>query len=363
MANYLYIYAPWQYFAYCDFVVYDEKIFFINCRNLPVSVDLQKETAEIVSGIKNYSEVLELDTIEKIIQANSKIYGFESRSENMVIYDSKAKYSQCKKLDFHWNDWGNTLLITLYGEDIYVFPKYKDFILRINTKTDQVIKIDNPVYAQMDKNVSAVVNDKYVYFFLRESNKVTRYDLYSDQCREYSLPHKLGNIASIQYFDGLFFLLNTDGELLSWDAESNVLEILIPPFIKGEYTHYFSFCTVTKKNIWLLPDSGEDIYVYCRESQKLEKYEGYPEGFAYLKTENWGKYITAHEYKGIYYHDMHSANSILCIDKNSGKEKWIKPSIPGRMEECQYYIENGYQVILQETDLPLEKFIEAVSRA
>ena len=120
--------------------------------------------------------------------------------------------------------------------------------------------------------------------------------------------------------------------------------------------------TVTDKNIWLLPDLGEDIYVYYSESKKLEKYDGYPEGFAYLMTENWGKYISAREYKGIYYHDMHSANCILCIDKNSGEEKWIKPSIPGRMEECQYYIENGCQVILQEAELPLEKFLETVSR-
>lgn len=362
MANSLYTYAPWQYYAYCDFVVFDGKIFFINCRNLPVSLDIQEGTAEIVSGISKYLEVLNLDTIEKMVWANGKIYGFETRSENMFIYDPGENCCQCKALDFHQNDWGNALLITLQGDDIYVFPKYKDFIFKIDTKTDQITKINNSAYAEMDKNVSTGVNDEHVYFFLRDSKKVTEYDICADRCREYSLPYKWGNLVRVQYFDGCFFLLNRDGGLLSWDMRNNVLETLVPPLIREKDLHYFSMCTVTKENIWLLPDIGEDIYVYCRKSKKLEKYDGYPEGFAYLMTENWGKYITAHEYKGTYYHDMHSANCILCIDKNSGEEKWIKPSIPGRMEECQFYIENGCQVVLPEAELPLEKFIEAVSR-
>ncbi len=63
MANSLYTYAPWQYYAYCDFVVSDGKIFFINCSNLPVSIDIQEGTAEIVRGISKYLEVLNLDTI------------------------------------------------------------------------------------------------------------------------------------------------------------------------------------------------------------------------------------------------------------------------------------------------------------
>lgn len=359
MANNIYSFAQWEYSSYCDFVISDEKIFFINYRNLPVSLDMQGGAAEIVSGIKKYSEVLKMGSIEKMVQANGRVYAFESRSEKMVIYDPGRNCCQCIELDFHQNDWGNALAITLHGDDIYVFPKYKDFIFKIDTKTDQVTKIDNPAYARMDKNVSAGVNSGHVYFFLRDSNKVTEYDLHTGHCREYNLTHQLGNLARVQYFDGLFFLLSRDGMLSTWDAKDNVLETLVSPFIEDNL-HYFSLCTVTKKNIWLLPDLGEDIYVYCRESKKLEKYDRYPEGFAYLMTENWGKYISAREYRGIYYHDMHSANCILCIDKNSGEEKWIKPSIPGRMEECQYYIENGCQVILQEAELPLEKFIEIV---
>lgn len=362
MANRLYSYAQWQYYAYREFVVSDGKIFFINCRNLPMSLDIQEGTAEIVSGIKGYSKVLELDIMEKVVQANGKIYAFEAKSENMVIYDPGENCCQCKELNFRQNEWANALSITPYEDDIYIFPRYRDFILKIDTKTDQVIKIDNLAYARMDKNVSAGVNGGHVYFFLRNGDKVTEYDLCAGQCREYSLPHKLGNLVCVQYFDGLFFLLSMDGGLSTWDAENNVLETLVDPFIKGEKSNFFSLCTVTEKNIWLLPDLGEDIYVYCRESKKLEKYDRYPEGFAYLMTDGWGKYISAREYRGIYYHDMHSANCILCIDKNSGEEKWIKPFIPGRMEECQYYIENGCQVILQEAELPLEKFIEAVIR-
>lgn len=357
MANSLDSYAQWQYSAYCDFVVSDGKIFFINYHNLLISLDIQGEKAEIVSGIKGYSEVLKLGTMEKMVQANGKVYALEAKNENMVIYDPEGKCCHCKELDLHQNAWGNVLSITLYGDDVYIFPKYRDFIIKIDTKTDQVIRIDNSAYARMDKNVSAGVNGGHVYFFLRDGNKVTEYDICADQCREYSLPHKLGNIASAQYFDGLFFLLSRNGELSAWDAESNVLEMLIAPFIE-ENPSYFSLCTVTKKNIWLLPSLGEDIYVYCRESKKVEKYDGYPEGFAYLKTEGWGKYLITHEYRGIYYHDMHSANCILCIDKDSGEEKWIKPSIPGPVD----YIENGCQVVMKEEELPLEKFLEIVGR-
>lgn len=363
MANDLYTYSQWQYYAYCDFVIVDGRIFFINHRSLPVCLDIQGGTAEIVSDIKGYSDVLLLDDMEKMVQTNGKIYGFEARSENMVIYDPIGKSCQCKKLNYRQNAWGNSLSIIPYRDDIYVFPKYKDYILKIDTKTDQVIKIDNATYTQMNKDVCAGIKGGYVYFLGRNSNKAVEYNLDTNQCREYGLSHDLGNIVCVQYFDGLFFLLSRDGELATWDAEDNVLKTLVPSFIKGDNIHYFSRCTVTKENIWLLPDLGEDIYVYCQENAKLEKYNGYPEGFAYLMTKDWGKYLTAHEYKGMYYHDMHSANHILCIDKNSGKEKWIKPSIPGRMEECQYYIENGYQVVLQESELPLEKFLETVSRS
>ncbi len=362
MANDLYVYAQWQYSAYGDFVISEGKIFFINCRNLPVSLDIRQGTAEIVSGIKGYKEALLLGVIEKTVQSNGKIYGFESRGENMLIYDPAENCCWCKELNYHQEDWGNALLITPYADDIYVFPKYMDFIYKIDTKTDQVIKIDNPTYAGMDRSVSAGVNDGRVYFFQRGGDKVTEYDLCSGQCRERSLPRKLGNLVCAQYFEGFFFLLCRDGSLMSWDADGNVLETLIYPFARDENPPYFSMCTVTKKNIWLLPDIGEDIYVYCRESQELKKYDGYPEGFAYQMTEEWGKYLTAHEYRDTYYHDMHSANCILCIDKNSGDEKWIKPSVPGRVEECQYYIESGCPVILQEAELPLEKFIEAVGR-
>ena len=362
MANDLYSYAQWQYSAYCDFVISGGKIFFINCRNLPMSLDIQQGTAEIVSGIKGYSEVLNLDIIARMVQANGKVYGFESRSKNMVIYDPEKNCCQCKELDFHEKDWGNALAIISYGNNIYIFPKYKDYIIKIDTKTDQVTKTDNPAYVQMDRNVVAGVNDGQVYFFLRNSSKVTEYDLCSGQCREHGLLRELGNLVCARYFEGFFFLMSRDGELLAWDADSNVLETLVSPFEREENPPYFSMCTVTKKNIWLLPDIGEDIYVYSRESKNLEKYDRYPAGFAYLMTKDWGKYLTAHEYGGIYYHDMHSANCILCIDKNTGEEKWIKPTIPGREEECQYYIESGCPVILQEAELPLEKFIEAVGR-
>lgn len=362
MANSLDTNAQWRYFTYRDFVVSDGKIFFINYRNLLMSLDVQREKAEIVSGIEGYSGVLKLGSIEKMVQANGKIYAFESKSENMVIYDPKGKCCKCKELDFHQNGWGNALSITLYGDDIYVFPKYKNFIIKIDTRTDQAIEINNPAYAQMDKNVSAGVNGGHVYFFLRDSSKVTEYDLCADRCREYRLSHKLGNIASAQYFDGRFFLLSRNGELSAWDAESNVLETLVPPFISEGIPYYFSICTVTKKNIWLLPSGGEDIYVYCRENNKVEKYDGYPEGFAYLRTGNCGKYLTVREYRGTYYHDMNSANCILCIDKDSGEEKWIKPSIPSPMEQCQYYIENGCPIVLKEEELSLEEFLEIVGR-
>ncbi len=360
MANDVYSYAEWQYSAHCDFWISDGEIFFINCRNLPVSIDIREGSAEIVGGVEGYSEVLQLGIIEKMLWANGKVYCFESRSKYMVIYDPDKKCCQCQELDFHHNDWGNALTITLYGDDIYVFPKYKQFILKIDTKTDQVSRIKNPAFAKMDKNVSAGVKGDRVYFFQRNSDKVTEYDLCDDRCREFSLPKETGDIVRPQYFDGLFFLLSREGGLSAWDMESNVLETLLPPIVKEENSYYFSTCTVTEKNIWLLPDLGEDIYVYCRESKKLEKYDGYPEGFDYLMTEAWGKYIISHEYKGTYYHDMHSANHILCIDKDSGEEKWIKPSIPGRMEECQYYVRNGCQFVLGEAQLPLEKYIEAV---
>lgn len=362
MGDRLYSYAQWQYYAYREFVVSDGKIFFINCRNLPMSLDIQTGTAKIIGGIKGYSKVLELDIMEKVVQTNGKIYAFEAKSENMVIYDTRRNCCQYKELNYSQNEWANALSIIPHGDDIYIFPKYRDYILKIDTKTDRIIEIDNPMYARMDKNVSIGVNGAQMYFFLRNSNKVTEYNLCTHQCREYTLPYKSGNLVCVQYFDGLFFLLSRDGGLLSWDAEGNVLETLVSPFTRRENPPYFSMCTVTKKNIWLLPDIGEDIYVYCRKSKKLEKYDRYPEGFAYLMTENWGKYVSACEYRGTYYHDMHSANCILCIDKNSGEEKWIKPSIPGRMEECQFYIENACQVVLQEAELPLEKFIEAVSR-
>lgn len=362
MANNLYTFAQWQYYAYREFVIFDGKIFFINCRNLLISLDIQTGTAEIISGIEGYSKVLELDIMEKMVQANGKIYAFEAKSENMVIYDPKGNRCQCKELNYHQNEWANALAVTPYEDEIYIFPKYRDYILKIDTKADQVVEIENSDYTAMDKNVSAVVHDGRVYFFLRDSNKVTEYDLCVNQCREYSLPHQQGDIVCVQFFEGLFYLMDMEGGLSVWDIKDNTLETLVSPFIEKEKKNYFWLCTVTRKNIWLLPDLGEDIYVYCRESKKLEKYDRYPEGFAYLMTDKWGKYISSREYKGIYYHDMHSANCILCIDKNSGEETWIKPSIPGRMEECRYYIENGCQVILQEAQLPLEDFIATVSR-
>ena len=150
------------------------------------------------------------------------------------------------------------------------------------------------------------------------------------------LPESIEGCIHAIWKNGLFYILTIEGNIYTWDIKHSEIKVIFKYRGKMSYLN-LSKIVVTDKNIWCLPAFGDDIVIISGE--KVNIYDSYPADFKYHDNIR-SRYYEYCEDRNNYYFAMHSANYILCINKDNGEERWFRPIEPEIEEKIRYHIKN-----------------------
>lgn len=345
--------SKWSKCLFVDFVIFEDKLVFYNYQNDLMLLDLNNDKVSYFDNIK-----IKKGPTEKMVKSGERLVALSTDGTQIGIYDLNTKAFSYIIIDCQGKGYDNYIGAVSYKEKVYVFPRYRNFILEMDAQEGKVWKTAHDFYSQIDKNKACICQYRQnIYFFEQGQNRVLKYNMETNGYERKKISQILGKVVSVEYYEADFYLLYEDGEIIKWNEEKDTIESVIGPVIQENTEYYFFKCIVAGNYIWLLPSLGEDIYVYHIDSKSLSIYDNYPDYFEYLKL-GWGKYISFFEYKNITYCGMHTANCILAINNQTGKEKWIYPDFPSIQEEIYFWTENFKNI--GESDISLAEFINNI---
>ena len=272
------------------------------------------------------------------------------------------------ELDYNGRNCDNYALFTSWGRKLYVFPRYGDKFIIIDLEKEKVQK-NKILSSKIQANRKNKEKDTMSYFwcgcqlenkawlFSKQGNMAVVYDMNSSMWQEYEIPGNIDNCVSVMPYEDKFYLLNSKGIVYCWDAKCALVEIIADCSNSSGDNTRFSQIGVSGKRIFILPALEKDIYYVDLKTRQINKYETYPKGFRYCGPENWSKFYGYCEDEECYYFAMRSANFMLVLNKQSGKEKWIKPRQLLREEYIKVYF-NYNRSLLQETECNLEDVLD-----
>ncbi|WP_022759221.1 hypothetical protein [Butyrivibrio fibrisolvens] len=114
--------------------------------------------------------------------------------------------------------------------------------------------------------------------------------------------------------------------------------------------------------IWIFPRYMDEIYLLNLKTKQCEIYKDYPRDYEYNVSGFYSKFIGKAESETSVFWSMRSNNYILCIDKATGCERWIKPIIDEASERKILFrlIHNDGEIISEKL-CSLDLYIELLS--
>lgn len=346
-------------FLFGGFVPFEHKLLIISYGNFLLEFNLENCTVNFSESVS--AEICKVATkVDWFIQAGDNLVATSIWGNQVYLYDAPKNKWLVLDVGCHQKPWGNFLDVFWYNEDVYILPRYKEFLVKIDVEKRKVLQLACPVLTQVDKEkVVSCKKGQFIYLFEQYGRQVFIYDLKTKNHKQKELPDTIKDIVSIRIHKGVFYILSGCGRLDTWDEKDNVLQGIVEPF--GEAgSNIFTDLAVTDRNIWLLPQLGDDIFIYDYKDRILERYEDYPANYAYADFTDYPKFAQGREYQDKIYFGMHSANHLLTIDKNTGMAEWLKPILPTTKETFFYRKKLGLSLLEDERKVSLEEYIEEI---
>lgn len=347
-----------KYLILASTLVDDELYSFTAIDHLPLIVNLKTEKICLLNDMENYDLSFVADSMWAIRDGDN-IFVIELNGERLLQYNFKEKKCCYYKIECNGKQWDNCAALAKYKNKVYVFPKYKKGIIKIDIKSGKIEK-NEEVYRiinsyktkekckKENKYFQCGCQDGNILWLFQESgNLVVAYNIKNDSWREYELPIEINHCIHTIMHNGLMYILCSDGRIFLWDMKSDMIERIFEYSEEGEAIDIYSRIAVADKIIFMLPALGQDILKINVETKRVEKYTAYPEEFCYYNPENCSKYNGYCENDRFYYFSMRSANYILQIDKHDGREKWIKPQLPLVTEYMEVYMSYNEDVFIE----------------
>lgn len=346
-------------YLFGGFIPLEKKLLVFSYNNFLLDFDLENGIMRFSQSIN--TEICKMATkVDWFIQAGNYLVATSMWGNYAYIYDERM--NKWVELDIlcHQKPWGNFLDVFSYNGYAYIIPRYRDFYIKIDLEKRKVVQVVCPVLGQMDKERVVICRrESLIYFFEQYGCSLFIFDLETGNYIKKDLPDTMKDIVSVRVYKDFFFILSGCGCLDTWDEKANVLQRIVEP--RGEAdSNLFVDLAVTQQNIWLLPQSGDDIYVYDYPDRVLRKYEDYPSDYRYADFENYSKFARGHVFQDKIYFGMHSANYLLRIDENTGKEEWIAPLLPTEQEAYLYRQKQGLSLIENEEIVSLCEYIDEI---
>lgn len=349
-------------YLHCNFIVDDGRLIFFSYDNFLLEFNLENHKMQFSESVNTdiCGRIARFDSIEKLIRIKETLTAISIGGEKIYFYNIKEKYWKEIEIECNQHRHGNYIDIIFNHQFIYVIPKYRTYILKIDIQKECTVQIETSFLMQISSQKTAVcMKGSFLYFFESQSEKILIFNPDTGKYEQVEIGCRLGNIASVQYDKEDFLILSNDGGLVRWVEGSNHLETIVEP-VEEQRVDYFLEFAVTERNIWLLPMRGEHIYVYEIQDRTLRKYDGYPQDFSYLGSKGREKFLKGCEYKNKIYFGMHSASHFLVIDKKTGSAEWIAPIFPSEVDAYLFRMNHGLRLSKNEGTVSLEIFLGAI---
>lgn len=338
-----------KYLMLAGILVEDTLYSFTLTNNLLLTVNLKTGKIHLLNSAEDYDVSFTADSMWSIRDGDD-IFVPELNGKRLLRYNLKEKKCHYYKIRCDGKQWDNCAAITKYKNKICIFPKYKEGVIKLDLSSGKIEK-DKEIYSEIyscGMRGKCGKEDKYfecgyqegdiLWLFQESGNFVIAYDIRNESWKKYRLPVEINHCIHVVMYNGLMYILSSEGRIFSWDVSGGTIEKIFDCSEEGENKDIYSRIAVTDKFIFLLPAFGQDIFKINIEMRKAEKYSAYPEEFFYYMPEIRSKYFGYCENDRFYYFLMRSANYILCINKQNGEEKWIKPQFPLVSEYMKVYM-------------------------
>lgn len=324
----------------------DKIIAFTSYMKLPIAEDIHTGNMELLDRAEGYDMHFAADYM---LNENSDIYVLELNGKRLMKYNINDK--KCHYIDIECNSkqWDNYAAFSKYGKHLYVFPRYLDELIIIDSETGTVQR-DKSLYLKMENYKKqddfsyfwcGCQSGKIVWLFPKRGNWAAAYDMEHNRWEEYSLSVDINCCVHVMQYTDKLYILSSEGKIYCWNMKDKQVEEMADCSSTDIEGDIFGRIAVTDKNIFLLPAIGESIFCIELQTREIKKYESYPDGFKYCGPKEWSKYHGYCEDDENYYFAMRSMNYFLIINKKTGKEKWIEPTIPCYEEFINKYIRDN----------------------
>lgn len=311
-------------------------------------IDINSGNVKYIDNPKGYKP-MDWSGTDIILQDTERFFLLEQSGERLMIYSPSDK--NCKYLYIDCNDHVciNFAGATIYNENMYIFPRFRNSVLKIELKSGLIKKLgklcsslnyefkEGPLPTMLFS--CSYLIESHIWIFTEQNGIVIDYDLKQEKIKEYILPPNIKTCIHVGYLEGKFCILTAEGKIFLWTPYMDYGQELYDFGEKYSYP-YFGTIANTKDRIWILPLFGNDIYFFDLVTRECKLYVDYPEDFKYIAPSDWSKYFFYSSDEKYFYFSMHSGNYIFYIDKYNGQEYWLKPIIDEEIRS-KFYLENN----------------------
>ena len=340
---------------------------FTNHKRLPIKLNLKTKDIVLIEDLKGYDSQFVADEMQ---QAGNNIFVLEVNGNRLMEYNIEKRTCRYYEIGCHKEAWGNYVAFAKWKEELYIFPKYKDKIIKINIESGKIKEINFLEYAKIvlnspkDKVIFwyGFQDKNLVWLFGKKSNLVLVYDLESNTWRKHELSEKINSCIHAVMHNGYMYILSSEGKVYRWDMKNNSIKVLADCGDIKDGENIFFRIAVTEKNIFLFPSLGEDILCIDLKKKQIDKYMTYPPDFMYCGPDEWSKYYGYCEDEDFYYFAMRSMNFIPCVNKRIGNIKWLKLEVPAFKEYMWFYIKKNKR-LLEEKECKIVDIVDYIENS
>ena len=298
--------------------IYEDKLYGITEKTkVLISIDVESEAADVldVPAFK--------DKVDYIIKSKSSIFAVAVYGKWIAEIDMNSNLIKYYDVDVlvrgivKFSDYfctGNKIVMLSHNEAfIYVF----DMSLKTGKLIDiQINGVQVPLEAGYRKE-----NEMHLYSGVSGIHVI--YDMERDCISDMNTMKKIGTIDYIFSGKKEYYALvrnkifNLDDQMLIYEIESN---------------DCFNRACKAGDLIWILPRYEDEIYLLDLKTKQCRKYKDYPSDYEYNVSGFYSKFIGCTESEKSIFWSMKTNNYILCIDKDTGRERWLRPCIDDEAE-------------------------------
>lgn len=334
-----------QRFLFTNCTLVHNELFVVGAwGGLPAKMNPYNGKIEYFNDMKNLIVRQNSVVIDFMDYYQGKIYALDSNGKDLVVFDLEEHQCQYLSINCNYQRERNFVAFERYQQDYYIFSKYNNRILMLNTETNEIADIAGCL-DDIDEIQCACRIKNSVWLLPQNANEIYCYDLSKRTKKIYKLKKTIHNCIHAIFKDNCIYILNTFGLVYIWNIKEMELSEITD--LETECDEKLSMIRIiyAGNRLILLPASDSVIKILDLLTRKIQIYNNYPTDF-YDQT-SWVKYYGYCEDEKYYYFAMCASNYLLRIEKRTGKLIWTRPqNLKGK--EIQFHLQRG-ETILEES--------------